>query len=203
MAGALTLNLGWDLLLASLAAGAAGALAAGLIGIPALRIRGLLLAVTTLAFALATSSFLLNSDYMPWLPEGRIDRLPLLGSIRVDSEAAFYYVSLAGLLVEPQLDAPQHGNISIILLAQRMLHGDRSSAMFRLKIDDEMAELLLSLNARQLAKLARTNQLLCHFGHDSAERLRQVTHNQREQGLSHFHASLLMACRPGALAVGA
>ncbi|PXX96437.1 flagellar transcriptional regulator FlhD [Halomonas sp. LBP4] len=101
------------------------------------------------------------------------------------------------------LDEIEELNLAYLLLAQRMLHGDRTSAMFRLKIDDKMAELLLSLNARQLAKLARTNQLLCHFGHDSAERLRQVTHNQREQGLSHFHASLLMACRQEELAVGA
>ncbi|PMR69786.1 flagellar transcriptional regulator FlhD [Halomonas heilongjiangensis] len=101
------------------------------------------------------------------------------------------------------LDEIEELNLAYLLLAQRMLHGDRTSAMFRLKIDDEMADLLLSLNARQLAKLARTNQLLCHFGHVSAERLRQVTHNQREQGLSRFHAALLMATRPDELAMGA
>lgn len=88
-------------------------------------------------------------------------------------------------------------NLAYLLLAQRMLADDRPTAMFRLKIDDEMADLLLSLGARQLAQLARTNQLLCHFGHDGADQLRQVTHNQREQGLSRFHASLLMASRPG------
>lgn len=98
-AGILTDRFGWDLLLALLATGGVGAVAAALIGIPALRIRGLLLAVTTLAFALATSSFLLNDEYVPFLPEGRIDRLPLLGSIRVDSEAGFYYVTLGGFVV--------------------------------------------------------------------------------------------------------
>ncbi|MFY0989116.1 flagellar transcriptional regulator FlhD [Halomonas sp. C05BenzN] len=101
------------------------------------------------------------------------------------------------------LDEIEEINLAYLLLAQRMLHDDRTSAMFRLKIDDEMADLLLSLSARQLAQLARTNQLLCHFGHESAEQLRQVTHNQREQGLSRFHASLLMASRSGELAVGA
>lgn len=84
-------------------------------------------------------------------------------------------------------------NLGYLLLAQRMLHSDRVSAMFRLKIDDEMADLLLTLSARQLARLARTNQLICHFGHESAERLRQVTENPRDQGLGCFHASLLMA----------
>lgn len=96
------------------------------------------------------------------------------------------------------LDEIEELNLAYLLLAQRMLHNDRTSAMFRLKIDEEMADLLLSLNARQLAKLSRTNQLLCHFGHAGAEQLRQVTHNHREQGLSRFHASLLMASRPSA-----
>ncbi|GIH02427.1 hypothetical protein Rhe02_04940 [Rhizocola hellebori] len=43
---------------------AAAALAAILIGIPALRLRGLALAVTTLAFALATSAWLLRQDWL-------------------------------------------------------------------------------------------------------------------------------------------
>ncbi|MEA3639772.1 MAG: flagellar transcriptional regulator FlhD [Lamprobacter sp.] len=87
-------------------------------------------------------------------------------------------------------------NLTYLLLAHRMLQSDRASAMFRLKISDEMAELLLSLSARQLAKLSRTNQLLCRFGYDDVEQLRTVTHQPREQDLSGFHSSLLMASRP-------
>ncbi|MFO8044614.1 MAG: flagellar transcriptional regulator FlhD [Halomonas sp.] len=86
-------------------------------------------------------------------------------------------------------------NLAYLLLAQRLLHADRVSAIFRLKIDEEMADLLLSLSSRQLARLARTNQLLCHFGHEGAERLRQVVDNPRDQGMGGFHASLLMATR--------
>lgn len=89
-------------------------------------------------------------------------------------------------------------NLTYLLLAQRMLQTDRPSAMFRLKIDSDMAELLLSLSARQLAKLARSNQLLCRFGYNDAAQLRAVTHHQREQDLSGFHASLLLASYPRA-----
>ncbi|MEQ6887189.1 flagellar transcriptional regulator FlhD [Halomonas sp. CS7] len=89
-------------------------------------------------------------------------------------------------------------NLTYLLLAQRLISEDRVAAKFRLKIDDEMADLLQELNARQLMKLSRVNQLLCHFGHDSAEQLRQLTHNPREQGLTQFHASLLMASQPAA-----
>ena len=89
-------------------------------------------------------------------------------------------------------------NLAYLMLAQRLLHADRVSAMFRLKIDEETAGLLLSLSSRQLARLARTNQLLCHFGLDGAERLRQVVDNPRDQGMGGFHASLLMSSRSAA-----
>jgi flagellar transcriptional activator FlhD len=87
-------------------------------------------------------------------------------------------------------------NLTYLLLAQRMLQCDQPSAMFRLKIDSDMAELLLSLSARQLAKLARSNQLLCRFGYDDAAQLRALTQHQREHDLSGFHSSLLMASSP-------
>jgi len=97
---------------------------------------------------------------------------------------------------ESLINEIQDLNLTYLLLAQRMLQSDRASAMFRLKINDDMAELLLSLSARQLAKLSRTNQLLCRFGYEDAEQLRILTHQQREQDLSGFHSSLLMASRP-------
>jgi flagellar transcriptional activator FlhD len=68
--------------------------------------------------------------------------------------------------------------------------------MFRLKIDSDVAELIVSLSARQLTRLARTSQLLCRFSQTSAERLRLLTDNPRDQGLAGLHASLLLANEP-------
>ena len=96
---------------------------------------------------------------------------------------------------ESLIDEIQDLNLTYLLLAQRMLQSDRASGMFRLKINEAMAELLLSLTARELAKLSRTNQLLCRFGYEDAEQLRSVTHQQREYDLTGFHSSLLMASR--------
>ncbi|WP_163559538.1 flagellar transcriptional regulator FlhD [Halomonas sp. NO4] len=96
------------------------------------------------------------------------------------------------------LDEIQDLNLAYLLLAQRLLNENRSAAMFRLKIDDDMADLIASLSAAQLTTLSRTNQLLCHFGHEAADRLRQVVDNPRDNGLSRFHASLLMAGQGGA-----
>lgn len=95
--GYFSLTRGWDLALAALVAGVAGAAAATGIGLPALRIRGLFLAVVTLAFALAVSSYFLDPSYVGWIPTGRISRTVVLGRIAVDTEDRFYYLLLASL----------------------------------------------------------------------------------------------------------
>ena len=87
-AGALNVHYQWGAIETFLAAGAVGAIASVIIGLPALRIRGLMLAVTTLAFAVMTSSFLLNRDQsflgisFDYLPDNLIDRVeryPIFG----------------------------------------------------------------------------------------------------------------------------
>ncbi|WP_419848867.1 ABC transporter permease subunit [Candidatus Poriferisocius sp.] len=91
----------WDLTLTLVLAGVFGAVASVIVGLPALRIRGLFLAVTTLAFSVATASFLLDEDRFTFLPDNigeRVTRLPLLRRIDVSSEHAFYYVCLAALI---------------------------------------------------------------------------------------------------------
>jgi branched-chain amino acid transport system permease protein len=95
--GALTDHRHWDLALALVLAGLVGAVAAVIVGYPALRRGGLTLAVATLAFALFTSSYLLNRTVFPdWLPGRRIDRGAILG-IELSGESAMFYASLAVL----------------------------------------------------------------------------------------------------------
>ena len=67
-----------------------------LIGLPALRLRGLYLAVTTLAFALAVQSWLLNEKWFHWFPPSnqRLDRPPLFGRIDVDGATAYYWYTI-------------------------------------------------------------------------------------------------------------
>jgi branched-chain amino acid transport system permease protein len=90
---------GWNFLACLLAAGLAGAFVAVLIGLPALRIRGPFLAVSTLGFALATGSFFLNREFFPWLvPSGRVLRPgALFGKFDLESEHAYFYVLLLSL----------------------------------------------------------------------------------------------------------
>jgi ABC-type branched-subunit amino acid transport system permease subunit len=88
----------FDLALALVAAGIVGAAAAMVIGLPALRIRGLLLAVVTLSFALATSSYLLSPTYQDWLPNQRFERPLIFGRIALDTEDRYYYFTIACLI---------------------------------------------------------------------------------------------------------
>jgi branched-chain amino acid transport system permease protein len=85
------------LLLRLILAGLAGAAAALVVGLPALRMRGLHLAITTLAFALATSAFLLNPNYLGRALPSALERPTLLG-FDLEDQRTFYYLSL-GILV--------------------------------------------------------------------------------------------------------
>ena len=97
VAGVLTDRHDWDLSVAALLAGAVGAVAAVVVGFPALRRRGLTLAVSTLAFGLFVSSYLLNRSVLgDHLPGRRIARGRLLG-IPLESETAMFYVTLGVL----------------------------------------------------------------------------------------------------------
>jgi branched-chain amino acid transport system permease protein len=96
----MTLHWHVDILVGMLVAGVLGAIVAVAIGIPALRIRGLFLAVATLAFTFACGSYLLNRNFFAWIPDEftNLPRLPLFGRIQIDSTYRFYYFSYAILL---------------------------------------------------------------------------------------------------------
>jgi ABC-type branched-subunit amino acid transport system ATPase component/ABC-type branched-subunit amino acid transport system permease subunit len=74
------------------AAGLVAAAGSALIGLPALRIRGLMLAVSTLSFALAAQSWLFTQSWA--LGEGRDPGRPIIGSLTLDTGKKYYFFSL-------------------------------------------------------------------------------------------------------------
>jgi branched-chain amino acid transport system permease protein len=90
---------GIDLSLSLLLSAIVGAVVAVAVGLPALRRRGFYLAVTTLAFSLATTSYFLNPDFFDWVPTERVPRPPLFGRIDINSPTAIYYLVLAVLAI--------------------------------------------------------------------------------------------------------
>ena len=87
-----------DLTLSLLAGGLAGAIGPAIVvGLPALRLRGLYLAVTTLVFTLAVTSWMLNDRFFGWVPASRLERPPLFGRIELDTPTRYYIYSVAVL----------------------------------------------------------------------------------------------------------
>ncbi|MEN3273137.1 MAG: hypothetical protein V7636_1898, partial [Actinomycetota bacterium] len=109
-----------DLSIALVVSGLAGMVAAVIVGLPALRMKGLFLAVSTLGFGLATSAYLLNPTFFGWIPDSRIARPALFGKINLDSTTAIYYFCLGvTVLVLLGLQGIRHSRTGRILLALR------------------------------------------------------------------------------------
>jgi ABC-type branched-subunit amino acid transport system ATPase component/ABC-type branched-subunit amino acid transport system permease subunit len=87
-----------DLFLCLACAGIGGALLAVLIGLPALRMRGLFLAVTTMALAVAVDSYFLNPVNFPKLIPNTIMRPVLWKRFNLSSEIDLYYLCLGVLI---------------------------------------------------------------------------------------------------------
>ncbi len=87
----------WDLSLALLLAGAAAAVVAVVVGIPTLRLDGMFAAVTTLAFALAASGYLLVREEFSWIPQDQLG-VPYLFGLAITSQASVFELCL-GVLV--------------------------------------------------------------------------------------------------------
>ena len=124
-----TSDWGLDLTLALAVAALVGGVVAVIVGLPALRVQGLYLAVTTFAFALATTSYLLNRRFFDWIPTSRIERPDLLGVIDIDSPTGMYYVSLGGLvLVLVAVRGVRRSRTGRVLIALR--ENERSAQSF-------------------------------------------------------------------------
>lgn len=97
VAGNLIQNQNLDLFLVLIVCGAAGAVVSLVVGLPALRIRGLFLAVTTLAFAVALDQYVLNFNNFPGLIPTDVGRPILLERFDLASGRAMYLTCLVFL----------------------------------------------------------------------------------------------------------
>jgi branched-chain amino acid transport system permease protein len=97
VAGMLASTHGWDFFAVMFTAGMVGAGVAVLVGLPALRIQGLFLAVATLGFAFAAEGFILKREFFGWmLPKegGYIARPLIYGSIDLKSDSQVFGITV-------------------------------------------------------------------------------------------------------------
>ncbi len=107
----------WDLSLALLLAGVAAAVVAVVVGIPTLRLDGMFAAVTTLAFSLAASGYLLVREEFSWIPQNQLGT-PYLFGLSITSQSAVFELCLGVLvLVLVALHGLRHSRTGRVLRA--------------------------------------------------------------------------------------
>lgn len=131
---------GWDIFPAMLAGVVVAAAVALVIGLPALRIQGPFLAVTTLAFAVTAATYFLEGRYFPWFIEDRIDRPALWGRLPLEQEWQMYMLSLVALVL-----------VALGVTGLRRSHTARALIAVR---DNESAAEAAALNSTRLKLMA-------------------------------------------------
>ncbi|WP_295855881.1 flagellar transcriptional regulator FlhD [uncultured Xylophilus sp.] len=101
---------------------------------------------------------------------------------------------------EQMLDEIREANLTYLMLAQTLIRQDKAEAVFRLGINEESADLLASLSAAQVLKLASGNTLICRFRVDDDMVWNLLTsHNLPKkagnEATNRLHANILMAGR--------
>lgn len=89
-------------------------------------------------------------------------------------------------------------NLGYLMLAQNLLRADRDTAMYRLGIGADVADLLLSLSPAQVAKLSVSATLLCRFRCDDRLILEALSGYGKPRILGESHAAILMSKQPAA-----
>src|SRR5450830_2067019 len=84
-------------------------------------------------------------------------------------------------------------NLNYLMLAQQLIRSDKATAIFRLGISKDIADLLESLSNLQLLKLIITNMMLARFRFDDSSILGMLTNYTKDRSQAHLHTALLMA----------
>lgn len=94
------------------------------------------------------------------------------------------------------LSEVRDANLNYLMLARQMISADRASAIFRLGLSAELADLLDGLSSAQVVRLASGNMMLARFRFDDQAILGMLTRHNRDASLAHTHAAILMAAQP-------
>jgi flagellar transcriptional activator FlhD len=92
----------------------------------------------------------------------------------------------------------REANLSYLMLAQSMLREDRVSAMYRLGITEEVADMLQQLSPAQVVRMAASTMLLFRFRFDDSLIVDMLSDHGKGKLMAGTHAALLMAAQPAA-----
>ena len=84
-------------------------------------------------------------------------------------------------------------NLTYLMLAQQMVKEDKSAAIFRLGLSQDLVDLIGGLSPAQIIKMASCNVLLCSFRFDENILLNMVTDYSKSRMMAQMHAAILMS----------
>ncbi len=84
-------------------------------------------------------------------------------------------------------------NLAYLMLAQNMLRNDRATAMFRLGIGDELADLIEVISAAKLVRMASSQMLIPCFRFDDVQLARLMAGEGRDAVSAGLHAAIIAA----------
>jgi flagellar transcriptional activator FlhD len=94
------------------------------------------------------------------------------------------------------LDEIRDINLGYLLLAKQLLQEDKVTAMYRLGINQDLAEILDKLTSAQMIKMAASNMLFCRFRFDDRLIAEMLSNDSRDQAVTKSHAAILLAGKP-------
>lgn len=103
-------------------------------------------------------------------------------------------------MTDEQLNAEiRDANLTYLMLAQNLIRKDKAVALFRLGVSQESADLIATLSAAQMLKIASGTMLLCRFRMDDDMVWNLLTNHSASKvdndATTKLHASILMAGR--------
>ncbi|MDO9009710.1 MAG: flagellar transcriptional regulator FlhD [Thiobacillus sp.] len=95
--------------------------------------------------------------------------------------------------LDEMMDEIRDVNLNYLMLAQHMIQTDKTAAVFRLGISQDVADLIETLTAAQILKLAGSGMLVSRFRFDDGMVLNMLTSYTKDRAMAQSHAAILMA----------
>jgi flagellar transcriptional activator FlhD len=92
----------------------------------------------------------------------------------------------------------REANLSYLMLAQNMVKEERDTAIYRLGVTEDVADILERLSPAQVVRMATSNQLLFRFRFDDSMIVDMLSDYGSGKLMAGTHAAMLMAAQPAA-----
>ena len=99
---------------------------------------------------------------------------------------------------EQLLNEIREANLSYLMLAQGMVKADKDTAMFRLGVSEDVANVLEKLSPAQILRMANNNMLLFRFRFDDSMIVDMLSDYGNGKLMAGTHAAVLMTAQPAA-----